>query len=162
MSSDLHRVREQLASLLSWHNAHTSFDEAVKGIPPELHGRRPEGLPYSLWELVEHMRLAQWDILDFCRNPQYVEPRWPADYWPETPAPPGDQAWETSLAHFRSDLGEMQALVRDPSVDLLAPIPHGNGQHVFREALLVADHNAYHVGQIVLVRRLLGIWPASG
>jgi hypothetical protein len=152
-------LRAQLARFLDWKDAHASFDAAVDGIPPDLRGRQPAGLPYSPWQILEHMRIAQHDILDFCRNAEYVEMTWPDDYWPQMAAPPSPDAWDQSLAAFRSDRDAMKQLVGDPNVDLFARIPHGTGQTYLREALLVADHNAYHVGQLVAVRRLLGIWP---
>lgn len=152
-------LRDHLVNLLTWRGAHATFDDAVQGIPPEMRGRRPEGLPYSPWRLLEHLRLAQYDILDFCRNPDYTEPRWPDDYWPDADAPPNAAAWDKSIARFREDLHAMQTLIAAPATDLFAPIPHGDGQTILREALLVADHNAHHVGQLIVVRRLLGIWP---
>ncbi|MFB3133350.1 MAG: DinB family protein [Rhodothermales bacterium] len=158
MNTDL-LLRDHLVKLLSWRSAHVSFDDAINGIPPEMHGQQHQDLPFSLWQLLEHLRLAQYDILDFCRNPDYTEGVWPDDYWPDAPAPPSPEAWNTSLARFREDLQAMQDLVADTGTDLYAPIPHGDGQTILREALLLADHNAYHVGQIVAVRRLLGLWP---
>jgi hypothetical protein len=155
------RLREQLARLLDWQDAHASFDAAVDGLPPAQRGVRPAGLPHSPWELVEHMRLAQHDILDFCRNPRYVELAWPADYWPESAAPPTPEAWDASIAAVRRDREAFRQLVTDAAIDLFAPIPHGTGQTILRELLLAADHTAYHVGQLVLTRRLLGAWPAS-
>ena len=151
-------LRAQLAALLDWHDAHADFDAAVDGLPAELRGRTPRGVPYSAWQLVEHLRLAQHDILDFCRNPAYQEMTWPDDYWPRAAAPPSDGAWEESVAALRRDRKALQALVLDPAIDLFAAIPHGNGQTYLRELLLAADHAAYHVGQLVLVRRLLGAW----
>ena len=151
-------LREQLARALAWHDAHAGFDKAVEGIPPELRGRRPDGLPYSPWALLEHLRLAQRDILDFCRNPKYVEPKWPDAYWPPGDAPPAAAAWDESVAAFRRDREGLQRLVADPKVDLFAAIPHGSGQTCLREVLLVIDHNAHHVGQLIVVRRLLGAW----
>jgi hypothetical protein len=156
-------LREQLVRLLDWQGAHVNYEAALRGLPASHRGRQPEGLPYSPWQLVEHMRLSQWDILDFCRNPGYAQPRWPDDYWPATAAPPGDDAWAQSVAQFKTDLGALQDLVADPGTDLFAPILHGEGQTILREAVLVADHNAYHVGQLVVVRRLLGVWgPDDG
>jgi hypothetical protein len=152
------RLRQQLVSLIGEGNAHATFEKAIAELPPDLRGKRPDGLPHSPWELLEHLRIAQWDILDFSRNPSYKEQKWPDDYWPRSPAPPSDAAWEESVAAFRRDQKEMIALVTDPATDLYAKIPHGNGQTILREALLVADHNAYHVGQLVLVRQLLGAW----
>jgi uncharacterized damage-inducible protein DinB len=154
----LEGLRAQLAALLDWRDAHADFDTAVDGLPPGLRGRTPEGLPYSPWQLVEHLRRAQHDILDFCRNPDYEELTWPDDYWPAEAEPPSAAAWDESLAGFRRDREALGALARDPGTDLLAPIPHGSGQTLLRELLLTADHNAYHIGQLVAVRRLLGAW----
>lgn len=154
-------LRAHLLRLLDWHDAHVDFETAIEGIPPDLRGRQPPGLPYSPWQLLEHMRIAQRDILDFCINPAYTEMKWPDDYWPKTPAPPASKAWDESIAAFRRDREALKKLVADPNVDLFARIPHGTGQTSLREVLLVADHNAYHLGQLVTVRRLLGIWPAA-
>ncbi|HEX8244215.1 MAG TPA: DinB family protein [Longimicrobium sp.] len=151
-------LREQLASLLTWSEAHAGFDKAVEGIPLELRGRTPAGLPYSPWQLLEHLRLAQHDILEFSRNPDYGEMRWPDDYWPDSPAPPSADAWDRSVAAYRADRQALQAMARDPAIDLFAEIPHGSGQTYIREILLAADHAAYHVGEIVAVRRMLGAW----
>lgn len=154
-------LRAHVGRLLDWHDAHVDFDAAIKGIGPDLRGRQPQGLPYSPWQLLEHMRIAQHDILEFCRNPAYVEMKWPDDYWPKAPAPPNVTAWDKSIAAFRRDREALDAFFSDRSLDLFAKIPHGTGQTYLREALLVADHNAYHLGQLVAVRRLLGIWPES-
>lgn len=151
-------LRDHLLELLRCGSAHLDFDKAIADLPAELRGVRPEGTPHSVWELVEHLRIAQWDILDFSRNPDYVHIDWPKDYWPPTPAPPDDAAWEESVAAFRKDLKAMQDLVADPKTDLYAKIPWGDGQTILREAMLVADHNAYHLGQIVMVRQMLGDW----
>ena len=151
-------LREHLLYLLGGGGAHADFDSSIAGLPAARRGVRPHGLPYSPWELLEHMRLAQWDILEFSRNPQHVSPDFPSGYWPSTLAPPDDAAWDRSVAAFRSDLAAMRKLVEDPRTDLYARIPHGDGQTILREALLVADHNAYHLGQLVLLRRLLGAW----
>jgi hypothetical protein len=151
-------LRAQVAALLDWEDAHVGFDRAVKGIAPRLRGVVPDGLPYSAWQLVEHLRVAQADILEFCRRPGYREKRWPDEYWPPSPRPASAPAWGRSIAGFRRDLMALRRLASDPRVDLFAPIPHGSGQTYLRELLLVADHNAYHVGQIVVVRRALGIW----
>jgi DinB superfamily len=151
-------LRTQIASLLDWGDAHATFDAAVDGIAPEMRGRVPDGLPHSLWMLVEHLRITQRDILDFCRDPDYQERRWPDDYWPPTPAPPSDEAWEESIADYRTDREVLRAMAGDANLDLFARIPHGSGQTYLRELVLVADHTSYHVGQIVFVRRLLGIW----
>ncbi len=158
MVANLEPLRAQLAALLDWHDAHADFDTAVAKLPAKLRGRVPEGLPYSPWQLVEHLRLAQHDILDFCRNPEYQEMRWPDDYWPASPEPPSAGAWEESIAGYRRDRDALRALALDPAVDPFAAIPHGSGQTYLRELLLVADHNAYHLGQLVALRRLLGAW----
>jgi hypothetical protein len=144
--------------LLDWRDAHVSFDGAVNGIPAPQRGVQPANLPYSLWQLVDHIRFTQHDILEFCVNSKYDQPNWPDDYWPDTIAPPSDQAWNDSVAAFRADREALKKLAAEHA-DLFAKIPHGSGQTYLRELVLVADHNAYHVGQIVLVRRLLNIWP---
>ena len=151
-------LRSHLIDLLTARQAHGTFEDAVDGLSPDLRGVRPDDVPYSVWELVEHIRIAQHDILDFCRNPDYDQPDWPADYWPETTAPPSDAAWTTSVQQVIDDRDAMCDLVRDEDTDLYAEIPHGDGQTVLREAMLVADHNAYHVGQIITVRRCLNAW----
>jgi hypothetical protein len=152
------QVRQHVINLLKSEGAHASFDAAVADFPGELRGTKPEGTPYSAWQLLEHLRIAQSDILEFSTNPKYVASKWPEDYWPSADAPPSDDSWDESVKGFRRDLKAMQDLVSEPSTDLLARIPHGDGQTVLREALLVADHNAYHIGQLVLLRRLLGVW----
>lgn len=154
-------LREQLATLLAWEDAHVGFDTAIADVPSELQGVPPSGLPYSLWQLLEHLRRTQKDILDFCRNANYRELRWPDDYWPPTPSPASAAAWEDSIRQFREDRKALQLLAADPKVDLAARIPHGSGQTYFRELVLAADHVAYHVAELVVVRRLLGIWKSS-
>ncbi|HEY1768368.1 MAG TPA: DinB family protein [Terracidiphilus sp.] len=151
-------LRKHLIDLLTGSNAHADFEAAIKDLPAELRGKRPEGTEHSPWELLEHLRIAQEDILDFSRNPKYKERPWPSGYWPSAPNPPDEKAWDKSVGAFRKDLKAFCALLSDPGTDLYAKIPHGDGQTILREALLIADHNAYHVGQIVLVRRLLGAW----
>lgn len=151
-------LREHLIYLMEGGGAHAKFDDAVAGLPPTLRGVRPSGLPHTPWELLEHMRLAQWDILEFIRKPKHVSPPWPAGYWPPTPAPPDDAAWDKSVKAFRADLAALRRMVKDPEVNLHARLPQGTGQTVLREVLLVADHTAYHLGELVLVRRLLGAW----
>jgi hypothetical protein len=153
-------LRKHLTKILDWEDAHVAFDAAVKGIPRALRGVAPERLPYSLWQLLEHLRLTQHDILEFCRNPKYVELA-PEDYWPASAVPPTAAAWDKSIAGFRHDREALKQLAADPAVDLFERIPHGTGQTYLRELLLVADHNAYHVAQMVVVRRCLGIWSAS-
>ncbi|HET7234672.1 MAG TPA: DinB family protein [Longimicrobium sp.] len=159
--ADGHALREHLGKLLGWRDAHADFDAAVEGLDAELRGVRPQGLPHSPWELLEHLRLTQADILEFCRSRDYGEKRWPQDYWPASPTPPGPGAWDRSADEFRADREALQSLATDPGVDLFAEIPWGDGQTYLRELLLVADHNAYHVGQLVLVRRALGAWHSE-
>lgn len=150
-------LRNHLEKLLDWEDAHAGFDSAVEGIPPKLRGVQPEGLPYSLWQILEHIRICQWDILEFCRNPKYQELKM-EEYWPKTPAPPSSNGWQKSIASFRADRKALKELARNPTVDLFAKIPHGSGQTYLRELLLVSDHNAYHVADLIAIRRLLGIW----
>jgi hypothetical protein len=157
MASD-NALREQLVAVLTWGDAHADFDSAVKDLPAEARGKRPKGAEHSPWELLEHLRLAQWDILEFVRNPKHKSPEFPKGYWPAAAAPTDAKAWDKSVAAFRADLKAMVELVKKESTDLLAPIPHADGKTVMREVLLLADHNAYHLGQLVLVRRLLGAW----
>ncbi len=154
-------LREHLLYLLRGSGAHLDFEAAIAGLPAELRGARPAGMPHTPWRLLEHMRIAQWDILEFSRNPRHVSPKFPDGYWPKGDAPPDEAAWDRSAAAFRADLRAMQALVADTATDLYTPIPHGDGQTLLREALLVADHNSYHLGQLVVVRRALGAWPAE-
>ena len=151
-------LRDHVLNLLSGKGAHVEWQDAFAGIPAELQGTRAEGLPYSLWELLEHLRIAQRDILEFSRDAKHVSPEWPSGYWPASPSPPNAMAWAKSLKEFDRDLEAMKELVANPKTDLFARIPHGTGQTVLREALLVADHNAYHLGQVLTVRRLLGNW----
>jgi len=152
-------LRDHLLYLLRGGGAHLDFDTAIADLPANLRGGKPSGLPHTPWRLLEHLRICQWDILEFSRNPKHVSPSFPSGYWPAGDAPPDDAAWDLSAAAFRADLIAMQDLVADPATDLFAPIPHGDGQTILREALLVADHNSYHLGQLVTVRRLLGAWP---
>ena len=154
-------LRAQLRDLLDWKSAHVGFDAAVNGIPPKLRGTVPDGFAHSVWQLVEHMRIAQHDILDFCTNPQYEEKKWPDDYWPKAPRPGSAAAWIQSLAAYRRDRRAMQRLAADRRIDLFARIPHGSGQTYLREILLVADHAAYHIAQIVDIRRATGNWAAG-
>ncbi len=154
-------VRAHLVRVLTWHDAHASFERAVRHLDPLLRGQQPPGAPYSPWQLVEHLRITQADILDFCVNSEYQEPTWPYDYWPPTREPPTDDAWNESIARFLRDRAELVRIAEDRTIDLLAPIPHGDGQTYLREILLASDHNSYHVGELVLVRRLLGAWPPA-
>jgi hypothetical protein len=154
------QLREHVLYLLNGGGAHARFDHVVKDMPEELRGEKPNGLPHSAWMLLEHLRLAQWDILEFSRNSKHKSPKWPEGYWPKTEGPPIAPAWNRSVQQFRKDLKAMQELVANPKTDLYARIPWGDGQTILREALLLADHNAYHLGQLVDVRRLLGAWNA--
>jgi hypothetical protein len=151
-------LREHLLELLKGGSAHAKFEDAIKGLPPKLRRATPENFPHSPWMLLEHLRIAQWDILEFSSNTKHKSPKWPEGYWPKDPQPPNEGAWDESVSKFRSDLKAMQDLVANPATDLFAAIKGGDGQTVLREALLVADHNAYHVAQLVDVRRLLGAW----
>jgi hypothetical protein len=151
-----HVLRDQLARLLDWDSAHARFDDAVKDFPADKRGVRPDGAPHSAWELLEHLRIAQTDILEFSRDATHASPEWPSGYWPARQAPPDEQAWDASVAQYRRDLQALAELARDESVDLYAPIPHADGQTVLREIVLAVDHNAYHVGQLMMVRRILG------
>jgi hypothetical protein len=153
-------LRQQLVELLSSSHAHADFDAAVKDLPAELRGKRPRGAEHSPWELLEHLRIAQWDILEFSRDAKHASPPWPEGYWPASPVPGDEKAWDKSVRAFRKDRKALCDLVADPATDLYAKIPHGDGQTILREALLAADHNAYHVGQLVLVRKLLGAWKS--
>ena len=148
-------LRKQLVELLRMEGAHLSFDDAVADFPIKLRGVKPNGAPHTPWQLLEHLRIAQWDILDFSRNPDYQEMKWPDDYWPKTEAPPDSAAWDKSVEQFRRDLKEIEELVSDAGSDLTARIPHGTGQTLLREVLLVADHNSYHLGQLVFLRKML-------
>jgi len=151
-------LRDHVLYLLDGGGAHLDFDRAVRDLPVDLRGAKPAGVPHTPWRLIEHMRIAQWDILEFCRTPEHESPEFPDGFWPAGDQPPDPQAWESSIERFHQDLTAMKKLVADPDTDLLAPIPHGDGQTILREALLVADHNAYHIGQLMVVRRALGAW----
>jgi len=151
-------LRQHLLYLLKDGGAHAKFEDVVGDNPANLRGKKPANFPHTAWMLLEHMRIAQWDILEFSRNPKHASPKWPEGYWPKTETPPGAAAWTKSIAGFRKDLKAMEALVSNPKTDLYAPLSWGEGQTVLREALLIADHNAYHLGQLVTLRRLLGAW----
>jgi DinB superfamily len=159
MEDEQAALRKHLLYLLRGGGAHIDFDSAIAGLPAKLRGASPPGSPHTPWRLLEHMRIAQWDILEFSRNPRHVSPDFPSGYWPKKDAPPDAAAWANSVKSFRRDLKEMQTLISSPKTDLFAAIPHGDGQTILREALLVVDHNAYHLGELVLLRRLLGAWP---
>jgi len=150
-------LREHLRKILDWEDAHVNLERAIAGLPAALRGKVPKGDAHSAWQLLEHARICQNDILDFCRNPDYAEIPMEA-YWPKTVAPPSASAWTKSVAAMRADLSELKRMAEDPGVDLFAKIPHGSGQTYLRELLLVADHNAYHAGQIVSLRKRLGAW----
>ncbi len=149
-------LRDHLLNLLRGHGAHAEYEETIADFPVALAAGRVPGTPHTPWRLLEHLRIAQWDIVEFSRDAAHVSPEFPIGYWPEDSAPADPAAWERSVAAFRRDLQTMQQLVADPATDLLAPIPHGDGQTILREALLLADHNSYHLGQLMLIRRLLG------
>ena len=151
-------LREHLVKLLNGGDAHADFEHAIADFPAELRGKTPKGAEHSPWELLEHLRMAQQDILDFSTNPDYKEKEWPRQYWPAQDAPPDPKSWGRSIKAFCEDLKALCALVEDEKTDLFAKIPHGNGQTILREILVVADHNSYHLGQLVLLRRLLGAW----
>ena len=151
-------LRQHLLVLLKGGNAHASVKDALEDFPAELRGIRPKGAPHSPWEVLEHMRIAQWDILEFSRNSKHKSPKFPDGYWPKSPEPPDAKAWDRSVHSFCQDLQTMCALIADQGIDLFARIPHGEGQTILREALVTADHNAYHLGQLVLLRRTLGAW----
>ncbi len=154
-------LRKQLVKLLESGEAHAEFEDAIADFPAELRGKRPKGSPHSPWELLEHMRIAQWDILEFGRDAKHQSPKFPDGYWPASPEPPSAEAWEKSVKAFLADRKALARLVEDASADLFARIPHGSGQTLLREALLTADHNAYHLGQLVLLRKIMGAWPSA-
>ena len=157
MDSDI-QVRDQLRALLQGGNAHMTFDEAVANFPREQMNTKLPHFPYTPWHLLEHVRIAQWDILEFIRNPQYVSPSWPEGYWPAEGTQADEAAWEKTLSSFRADLQSLLEMVADPTVNLYTPIPHGNGQNVLREILVVADHNAYHIGEFATLREVMETW----
>ena len=153
-----HALRQHLLELLAGGSAHAKFNDVIKNLPPKFRSGIPENFPHSPWMILEHLRIAQWDILEFSRNPKHKSPKWPDDYWPKKPAPPTSGAWTKSVEKYRRDLKAMQDLVANPKTDLFATIPWGDGQTILRETLLIADHSAYHLAQLVDVRRLLGAW----
>ena len=155
------QLREHVLYLLDGGGAHARFNDAVNNMPEKLRGVKPDGLPHSAWMLLEHLHIAQWDILEFSRNSKHASPKWPENYWPKTQAPPNAAAWNKSVQQFRKDLQAMEELVVNPRTDLYARIPWGDGQTILRQALLLADHNAYHVAQLIDVRRLVGAWKES-
>lgn len=151
-------LRDQLVKLLEGRGAHAGFDQAVTGLPAAQRGVKPHGSPHSAWDLLEHLRIAQWDMLEFSRDATHVSPAWPSGYWPKSHEPPDAYAWDKSVARFRADNEAMRKLVASPASDLFTPLAHGEGQTLLREALQMADHNAYHIGELVFLRRLLGAW----
>jgi hypothetical protein len=154
---DQHKILiAELTKLLEGGTAHASFDDALEGLPPELRGVVPDQLPYSIWQLVEHIRIAQWDMLEFSKSEKHISPAWPDGYWVAEIEPEDEEQWENSIHQISDDRDEFIALLK--SEDLYKALPHGDGQSILREALQIADHNAYHTGQIILVRRLLGDW----
>jgi hypothetical protein len=156
------QLREHVLYLLQGGGAHLDFEKAIAELPAELRGAKPTGIPHTPWRLLEHLRICQWDILEYSRNPKHVSPNFPDGYWPDSDAPTSDDAWDKSVGAFRANLQAMQDLVNEPAVDLMAQIPHGQPGHtILREALLLADHNAYHLGQLVVVRRALGAWSGE-
>ena len=165
ISANIHLTRmarkkslpDHLVELLEGGHAHITFEDAVKNWPVKLQGIRPKGAAHSAWEVLEHMRLAQWDILEFTHNPEHISPEWPAGYWPKSPEPPDGNAWNHAVKSFRADRSAMIKLVQKKGADFFEPLPHGKGPTLLREELLVADHNAYHLGELVLLRRLLGL-----
>jgi hypothetical protein len=157
----LKSLRKHLLYLLTKGGAHATFEEAVEGVPAAARGKVPEGAAHSLWELLEHMRITQWDILEFSRNAKHASPKFPKGYWPKTAAPPNAKAWDKSVKDFLADRDAMCELIEKKSTDLFAEIPHGEGQTILREVMLAADHNAYTVGEMVITRRVLGVWKSK-
>ncbi len=161
--SDPHKaLRDHLVDLLDAGHAHMDFQDVVADWPAALRGAKPPGQPFTPWRLLEHIRISQWDIVEFTKSAKHVSPKWPSGYWPDSDAPLSDAAWDASVAQVERDLQAMARLVADPKTDLFARIPHGTGQTVLREALVLADHNSYHLGQLLLLKRLLGIYRESG
>ena len=154
--------RHIVASALDWNQAHVSLDDAAAGLAPALRGRRPEGMPHSAWELLDHIARTQADLVEFTTDPAYRAPEWPADYWPAAPLPPSADAWSDALQRVSQDRDRLRRLALDPSVELTARIPWGDGQTYLRTVLVAVDHASYHTGQLVLVRRQLGAWPPGG
>jgi hypothetical protein len=153
-------LRQHLIKLLKGGEAHATFEDAVANMPKEAAGKVPKGAEHSPWQELEHLHIAQWDILEFATSAKHKSPKWPDDYWPKSPEPPNEKAWKKSVAAFEKDQERFIDLLNDNSTNLFAKIPHGDGQTILRQAMLAADHNAYHVGQLVLLRRLLGAWKS--
>jgi hypothetical protein len=152
-------LREQLLALLRGGNAHMPFDEAVADFPVGAINARPPNVPYSPWHLLEHMRITQWDILEFIQNPDHVSPKWPEGYWPALNAQANELRWFETISNFQADLSDLEEIVKNPATHLCAPITHAPGYTIFREILLVSDHNAYHVGEFAILRQVMGTWP---
>ncbi len=151
-------LRTWLLNLLMEENAHLDIETALKGIPLEKIGVVPANMPYSIWQLLEHIRISQWDIVEFSGNPDHISPAWPEGYWPDQKGPENEEEFNNALQSILRDREAMADLIRDPENDLLKPFPHGQGQNLLREVVLIIDHNAYHLGQIIVLRRMLGIW----
>jgi hypothetical protein len=154
-------LREQILQLLTGRNAHYTFEDAVADFPMEAINRRPPNVAYTPWHLVEHLRIAQWDILEFMRDPDHISPEWPKGYWPDPQAATNPAGWQQSLDRFRADLAAVESMVRDPELDITAELPHAAGYTYLREFLLVADHNAYHIGEFAILRQIMSTWPES-
>jgi hypothetical protein len=152
------KLREDLIDTLTVGGAHVSFNDAIAGLPATLRGKEAPGLPHTPWMLLEHIRIAQWDILEYITNPKHKSPKWPEGFWPKNEALPSTKAWNDSVATVRKDLKAAEKLVNSKKTDLLAPVPWAEGQTILRKMLLIADHTAYHVAQLVDVRRALGAW----
>ena len=152
-------VRKQLLHLLRGGNAHMTFDQAIADFPPEHFNTKPPNVSYSFWHLLEHLRIAQWDILEFVRRPEHASPAWPKGYWPHPDAQADQAAWDTTIRKFHADLQALQVMAENPEVNLTAPLPHAPDYTVLRELLLVADHNAYHIGEFGILRQITGLWP---
>ena len=163
MTTAENAIRKQLVELLRGEQAHATFEDVVKNFPPKLRGVAPTGLPYSAWQVLEHIRIAQDDIVRFSMNHDgaYHSPQWPEGYWPASAAPADSKSWEHSVQQVQSDRDKMIRLVNDPASNLLSPFPWGEGQNLLREAMLVADHTSHHLGGLIVIRRLLGAWPAK-
>jgi uncharacterized damage-inducible protein DinB len=153
--------KDIVASALDWEQAHAGLDAALANLPAELRGVRPNGLPHSIWELLDHIRATQHDLLEFCANPDYHEPKWPDDYWPSSPAPKTDGEWTACIASIHSDADELATFTVETEIDLTTKIPHGTGQTYLRTVLVAIDHTSHHLGQIIITRRLLGSWPPT-
>jgi hypothetical protein len=153
-------TREQLTDLITKGNAHATFDKVIEGLPFKDLGVKPGNLPYSIWNLVDHIRITQWDILEFSRDPHHKSPKWPDEYWPKEDAPATEMEWQKTLKQIKKDRDDFIELIKNPSSDLFTPFPHGEGQNLLREALLIADHTSYHSGEIIVLRRLLNNWKS--